>query len=168
MTTALIIRPAVAPKIYVLECDGPRQKHHVRGEGFYRLSTDNHQRCNQTFYPQDDQPYDHALRDWDEPHWEIYQNHDGSIEVHSCRPTVQEVTRGDLHGSLGSVIRIAWPCRPFLRNALRLARRLCKADPIYGCIMAEKDLIGIVAIESAIPVYKWRDAPDAPRLYKSA
>jgi hypothetical protein len=148
----IILRPTCMPLIHVLECDGPRHKDHRRGEGFYRLCTDNHQRCNETFFPQD-QPYDPALVDWSEPCWEIYQNHDGSIEVHACRPTLREIMQGDMHGTYGSVIKISWPCRPILRNALRLARRLCKADPIRGLIVSERDLVGIVVIETDIPVY---------------
>lgn len=167
MTTALILRPSSMPPVHVLECDGPRHKHYVRGEGAYRLSTDNHQRCSETFHPED-QPHDPALHDWNEPCWEIYQNHDGSIEVHACRPNMREIREGDMHGGLGSVIKIAWPCRPILRNALRLARRLCKADPKTGIFVSERDLVGIDLIESVIPVWIHRLAPSWEPIHKTA
>jgi hypothetical protein len=162
MTTALILRPADSPKLWVLEVDGPRRKYTQRGEGSYYLSTDNqpvidpvaNYMCHE---------FDPRLReDFGEPHWEIYQNNDGSVHVHACRPTDEEMIEGDLHGALGSIIKIAWPCRPILRNALRLARLLCKADPIRGLIVAERDLVGIVVIQSDIDVYMWREGATAP------
>ncbi len=161
MTTAPIIRPAESPKLWVLEVDGPRRKYCQRGEGYYYLATDNQPQCGTlTQYAEfaGALTLDPRLCEWGDPHWEIYQNHDGSIEVHACRPTTQEVTDGDLHGALGSVIKIVWPCRPILRNALRLARRLCKADPSAGILVSERDLVGIVVIETNIPVYSKRAA----------
>lgn len=155
MTTALIIRPAESPKIWVLEVDGPRQKYVQRGEGYYYLATDNQPLCDIcTQYEEfaGELTLDPRLCEWGDPHWEIYQMHDGRIEVHACRPTMDEAADGDLHGALGSVIKITWPCRPILRNALRLARRLCKADPSEGILVSERDLVGIVVIETNIPV----------------
>lgn len=165
MTTALIIRPAESPKLWVLEVDGQRQKYVQRGEGCYYLQTDNHPMVDGLTQNMEMAGYDVSdprFKTWDQPHWEIYQQLDGRIEVHACRPTDEEAAEGDLHGSLGSVIKIAWPCRPILRNALRLARRLCKADPIRGVIVAERDLVGIVVIQSDIDVYMWREGATAP------
>ena len=160
-STALIIRPPTAPEIRVLECDGPKHKYVQRGEGSYYLQTNNQPPCDDISL-RVDSFFDPRLKDWGEPHWEIYQNHDGSIEIHACRPTAQEIRKGDLHGRWGSVIKIAWPCRPIFRNALRLARRLCQVDPIRGAIISDKDLVGIVVIESEIDVYRWRDSLTAP------
>lgn len=171
MTTTIIIRPAESPKLWVLEVDGPRHKYYQRGEGYYYLATDNQPQCDSLTQFAELAGFftlDPRLCEWGDPHWEIYQKHDGSIEVHACRPTTQEVTDGDLHGALGSVIKIVWPCRPILRNALRLARRLCKADPIRGLIVAERHLVGIVVIESNIDVYMWRNGATAPTRLKSA
>lgn len=39
MTTAIIPRPSDAPKLWVLELDGHRQKYVQRGEGRYYLNT---------------------------------------------------------------------------------------------------------------------------------
>jgi hypothetical protein len=152
MTTSLILRPQTIPTVHILEVDGPRHKHYRRGEFHYYLATNNHQRVEGSFYWYD-QPAEPHLKGFDEPYWEIIQHHDGGIEVHACRPSDQEARDGELYGALGSTIKITWPCRPILRNALRLARRLCKADPIRGLLVSERDLVGIVVIETNIPVY---------------
>ncbi len=155
MTTSLILRPKENPPIRVLEVDGPRHKHsiHPDDRAYYRLQTDN----QPVIDPVSDYisyNFDPRLNeDFGEPYWKIYLHHDGRVEVHANRPTEQEIIDGDLSGALSSVIKIVWPCRPILRNALRLARRLCKADPNQGIQVTERDLVGIVVIESNIPVY---------------
>jgi len=156
MTTALILRPADSPKLWVLEVDGPRRKYVQRDEGYYYLNTNNHPMVDHLTRNMELAGHDvtdSRFKDWCEPCWEIYQMHDGRIEVHACRPSAEEAMEGDLNGELGSIIKIVWPCRPVLRNALRLARRLCKADPRVGILVSERDLVGIVVIETNIPVY---------------
>jgi hypothetical protein len=150
MSTALILRPNDAPEIHVLECDGPRQKHVQRDEGFYRLATDN-QPLIGSLISHEAPAHDPRLKDWPDATWEIVQHHDGRIEVLANRPTEEEIYDGDLHGDLGSTIKISWPCRLVLRNALRIARLLCKADTVKGIQLSERDLIGITVIETNIP-----------------
>ena len=154
-TTALILRPPTAPKLWVLEVDGPRRKYVQRGEGSYYLSTDN-QPMIPSLISHEEPAHDPRLKDWPDATWEIVQNLDGSFEVLANRPTEEEVYEGDLHGELGSTIKISWPFRFVLRNALRIARLLCKADPVKGIRLTERELVGIIVIESDIPCYLFR------------
>jgi hypothetical protein len=132
--------------------DGPRRKFVQRGEGQFYLKTDNQPPCDEISLRAHNWS-DPRIKDWCEPFWSIYQNIDGSIEIHSCRPTTEEVIEGDLLGDLGSVIKIASPSRISMRNALRLARRLCQCDPDRGITLDDDDqLVGITSIESNIPV----------------
>lgn len=153
MNSSIILRDPAAPPIHVLELDGPRQKYVQRGEGAYYLETSNLPVLISPLSLGEPATDDPRLTDWESPHWEIYQMHDGGIEIHACRPTESEIHEGDLHGALGSVIKVSWPCRPILRNALRLARRLMKADPMVGISVTRRHLVGIVVIETDIPVH---------------
>ena len=133
--TALIIRPVTAPPIHVLECDGIRRRYVQRGEGSYYLATDNHPLCNDIDGRLWDGLRSH-LRDWDQPHWELIQNHDGTVEIHACRPTLQEAMRGDLFGQWGSVIHLGkQPTSEQLRIGLHIARKLVKCNPLEGCLI---------------------------------
>ncbi len=127
MTTALILRPKENPPVRVLELDGPKKRYVQRGEGSYYLCTDN--QPLHSIMPLAEYPPDPRLTDWASPHWEIYQQHDGSIEVHACRPTEEEIMEGETHGALGSVIRLLVVSKINIRAALQLARILCKCSP---------------------------------------
>jgi hypothetical protein len=156
MSHALILRPKDTPVIRVLEVDGPRQKYHRRGEGFYYLATNNHQRVEGSFYWFDQPPEPH-LKGHDEPCWEIIQNHDRTIEIHANRPTIQEVYRGDLHGRWGSVIKLNGHGAGFfghigMRVALRIARMLCQCIPTQGITVRRHWLTPIALIETDIPI----------------
>lgn len=155
-TTALILRPPTAPKIRVLEVDGPARKYVQRGEGYYYLSTDNQPMETSLISVEIPHP-DPRFKDWPDATWEIVQYNDGRIEVLSNRPTEEEIYEGDLHGDLGSTIKVSWPCRWVMRSALRIARLLCKVDPSKGIYLTERDLIGITAIESNIPCFLDRE-----------
>jgi hypothetical protein len=154
MNTALILRPKSAPPIRVLEVDGPRRKHYERGEGSYYLATDNQPRivgldCIHIGREPDPDP---ALnQSWGEPHWAIYQRHDGTMEVHSCRPNFREIMAGDLHGKLGSVIRLRVKNKPTLRNALHVARTLLHCAPRKPVLFPEWVTLAL-EIESPVPV----------------
>jgi hypothetical protein len=153
--TAIIPRPADAPPIRVLEVDGPfyRRRPVQRGEGSYYLHTSNHPPCDDLTLGRDEFVDWKIFKDWDEPCWEIYIYDCGSVQVHASRPTPEEAADGDLHGALGSEIRLRTrPDRRDLRNALRLSRMLCKCDPVRGLDVDQDDLVGITAIYSAIPV----------------
>lgn len=151
MNTALIIRPADAPSIHVLECDGPRRKY-APTRGNYRLATDNQPPSDYSSWNAG-YPLDPRLKDWGEPHWEVYQLHDGSVEIHACRPTNQEALRGDLHGRWGSVIHLGRnPSRDQLRLGLQLARLLCKCLPTIGFCVSPNVMFHIQRIETNIPV----------------
>lgn len=158
--TAIVPRLPDAPPIRVLEVDGPsypkRTRPVERGEGCYYLSTSNHppvdelrdrNLCWEAFRDRD------RYKDWDEPCWDIYLYLNGRMEVTASRPTTEECIEGDLHGELGSMIHLRpRPGRRDLRNALRLARMLCKCDPITGIDVFMDELVGIALIESNIPV----------------
>lgn len=150
--TARILRPATAPKIHVLEVDGPRRKFSFEGEGDYRLSTDN-QPIFTSLISSETPRHDPRLKDWPDATWEIIQYHDGRVEVLANRPTEDEIHEGDLHGQLGSVIKVSWPCRFIMRKALRLARLLCVCHPTTGIHLTDRDLIGITVIQSRIPCF---------------
>lgn len=102
-------------------------------------------------------PLDPALKDWDQPHWDIYQNHDGSVEVHACRPTDAETREGDLLGALGSIITVHANSRTrtSLRTALRIARVLCNCDPAAGAILHYLDYLNVKSIETDLPLKYW-------------
>ena len=155
MSTSLIIRNPSAPSPRVLEIDGPRRRYTQRGEGSYYLSTSNTPPCDDVFlngFYQGEDPADPRLKEWGEPHWEIYQKNDGSVEVHACRPNESEIYEGDLPGALGSVIKLTSPTEWAVRNGLRLARRLLRADPEDGVVISYRELVGIITIESDLPV----------------
>jgi hypothetical protein len=95
----------------------------------------------------------HYLKDWGQPSWSIYVMHDDSIEVHADRPSHAEIVEGDLHGSLGTQMVLSSAHRPFVRNALHLARKLCTCDPINGIVIPRRILIGIKEIRTCIPIY---------------
>jgi len=153
MTTALILRPDDKPQPWVLEVDGPRRKYVQRGEGSYYLGTTNHPDCFNLQHRFDDGRRGGVLTAWDQPYWEIYQQYDGRIEVHACRPTIQEVRRGDMHGYWGSVIKLGIrPRRGVLRVALQLARVLAKCLPTVGFTIEPSVVYQILRIETLIPV----------------
>ena len=154
--TAIIPRPAHAKPIRVLEVDGPNyHKRPVqRGEGSYYLHTSNYPPCDDlTLYS--GEPLDTTrFKTWGDPHWDLYLHLTGRYEVMACRPTDAEGREGDLVGELGSEIHIRIrPDRRDLKNALRLARRLCTCDPVKGITVEEDELVGITSIISDIPVY---------------
>lgn len=152
MNTSLILRPKDAPKIHVLEVDGPRDRQtERRSQGRYRIATDNHPIIDRIGHY--DMPPDSRLKDWDQPSWEIYQLHDGSVEIHACRPTHQETMRGDLHGRWGSVIHLRKsPNRQNIRVALQLARILCRCIPTIGFTINPTVMFDVEWIETEIPV----------------
>lgn len=151
-TTALIIRPADAPSIHVLECDGPRKKFTQSRYGHYRLFTDNQPTC-ETAYCDFGYVPDSRLKNWGEPYWQIHQLHDGSVEIHACRPTHQEAMRGDLHGRWGSVIHLGHqPTRDQIRIGLQLARILCRCIPTAGFCISPKLIFFVRRIETLIPI----------------
>ena len=156
--TALIIRPADSPQIHVLEVDGLRRRYVQRGEGSYYLSTNNHPSCDELELLASDGRRG-CLKAWDQHYWEIYQKNDGSVEVHACRPTLQETIRGDLHGRWSSTITLGTVGRWPLRSALRIARMLATCNPIHGIQLAEPfEVRGIAKIETEIPViFAWED-----------
>ncbi len=152
MTTALILRPPDAPKIWVLEVDGPRHQHRLRETGYYRLATNNQPPCDFTSWNAG-YPLDPRLKDWGEPHWEVYQLHDGSVEIHACRPTHQEMLRGDLHGRWGAVIRLGNnPKRRAIRRALQIARVCCRCIPTLGFAVPGATVLDFDSIETEIPI----------------
>jgi hypothetical protein len=151
-TTALILRPADSPKLWVLEVDGPRRRFTQRGEGSYYLATCNHPICDPISSLHDYGP-DERLKDWDRPYWEIYQHLDGNIEVTANRPTIQETMRGDLHGRWGSSI-FPKPNRTSMRIALRIARRLARCNPMEGITIQWYEASHLERIETDIPVFQ--------------
>lgn len=96
-----------------------------------------------------ERPY---LKRYDEPYWEIYVDEDDTVSVVACRPSRREVKEGDLNGRHSSVIRLAEVNRPAIKNALRLARILCRCNPKIGTLIDPEMLDGIEVIESDIPV----------------
>ena len=162
-TTALIIRPSTAPKIWVLEVDGPRHKYVQRGEGSYYLETSNWPSCDELELRASDGRRG-RLRDWDQPYWEIYQQNDGNIDVHACRPTTQEVMRGDLHGRWGSVIHLGKnPTRKQLRYALGLARILGRCIPTVGIVINPAMMLFFESIDTELPVLVASSGTQFPR-----
>jgi hypothetical protein len=153
MSTAIIPRDPTTPSPRVLEIDGPRFRHLRRSERPYCLSTDN-QPClpvsDLSVFETELDP--RLCEDFGEAHWEIHQHNDGRIEIHACRPTDDEIIEGDFHGALGSVIKLTSPTRWALRNGLRLARRLLRADPKQGVVITARELIGIITVQGVIPV----------------
>jgi hypothetical protein len=151
MNTSLILRPKDAPKIHVLEVDGPRRRYALdRSEGSYRLSTDNHPIDTLDYAQQECDP---RIKHWNEPSWEIYQLHDGSVEIHANRPTRQEMMRGDLHGRWGSVIHLGKnPSRFRIRIGLQLARSLCRVLPQHGFTINKHVPLYVDSIETEIPI----------------
>jgi hypothetical protein len=150
-TTALIIRPPDAKPVRVLEVDGPRHGTHPDDRLYYRLSTSNHPPADwlaSGFYAEP--PL--YLHDWNDPYWEIYQHADGSVHVHACRPTLDETIEGDLHGSLGSVIKLRFVNRSSLKKALRIARMLCSCAPEIGIELLESEVVGLAEIETDLPL----------------
>jgi hypothetical protein len=147
-STALILHPTANPH-----------------PGSYRLNTSNwpnHGTGASDLYLTD-WPLDPAFKDWDQPHWEIYQYHDGRIIVHACRPSESEVRDGDLCGALGSIITVARPTngvRGSLRAALRIARILCQCGPSDGAILHYADILSVESIETDIPL-KYHFAAEA-------
>lgn len=93
------------------------------------------------------------LKDWGQPYWDILISPEGAVEVHACRPTEAEIYAGDLHGELGSVITPKHCDRNTIKNALRLARLLGKADPGRGLYVKAEYLLGIAKIETQIDIY---------------
>ncbi len=160
MSTALILRPATSPRIHVLEVDGRR--HNSREDGYYRLATDNHPNC----YLRDQLP-DPRLKDWEQPHWEILQHHNGRVEITSNRPTIQEVMRGDLHGRWGSSI-FPKSHRFAFKIALRIARRLCRCNPIEGITLQWHEAAHLWKIQTDIPVYQTNPSGHSITVPKSA
>jgi len=152
MNTSLILRPKDAPKIHVLEVDGPRRRYATNSSSLCdHVQTDNHPIC--TDWPWATPQPDPRLKHWDEPHWEIYQYKDGSVQIHACRPTRQEMMRGDLHGRWGSVIALGQhPTRYQIRLALQLARLLCRCIPTIGFWINPSVMFHIRSIETEIPV----------------
>lgn len=93
------------------------------------------------------------LKDWGQPYWDILISPEGAVEIHACRPTEAEICAGDLHGELGSVIIPKRCDRNTVKNALRLARLLCKADPGRGLYVKAEYLHGIAEIDTQIDIY---------------
>jgi hypothetical protein len=93
------------------------------------------------------------LKAWGEPTWEIYVDHDGNVEVWACRPTYAEVCEGDLLGNLGSIIKVPVVNRTAIKNALSIARVLCKCHPDDGAFIKAERLYGIGHIQSEITIY---------------
>jgi hypothetical protein len=152
MTTALILRDPKTPPVHVLEEDGTTWKHRLRYAGSYYLTTSNSPSCDD-FELKDSNGRRGCLRDWCQPHWEIYQMPDGDVKVHACRPTYQEVIRGELFGRWGSVINLGkQPTRESLRLALHLARLLCRCIPTEGISIAWDSLLFFGPIETEIPI----------------
>lgn len=151
-STALILRPENQPPIHVLEVDGPRHKHPRQS---HPICTSNWPRISyiNLFNLDLDPTPDPVLADWDEPYWEIYQHRDGAIVIHANRPTEDEVIEGDLQGALGSVIKIERPTREIFRRAMRIARRLLRADPDSAFFIRQPEIAGIHSIETDLPVY---------------
>lgn len=149
---SIIVRPCDSPPVRVLEVDGPPRKYVQRGEGAYYLHTSNWPICG-TFPGERHSAPDARLKDWDRPYWEVYQHNDGSIEIASCRPTIQEVIRGDLHGKWGSLI-YPKPNRTGFRIALRIARRLCQCNPMEGITIQWYEAAHLWRIETDLPVFQ--------------
>jgi hypothetical protein len=161
MTTAIIPRPPEKPPIRVLECDGPRHKHFNLGEGYYYLATDNQPRIvglDCIHIGRDPDPDPALNQSWDEPHWEIYQLHEGTIEVHACRPSFREIMDGDLHGRIGSVIRLRVNNKPTMRNALHVARTLLHCDPRKPVLFPEWVTLAL-DIEAPVPIITYNFQP---------
>jgi hypothetical protein len=152
MNTALIIRPKDAPKIHVLEVDGPRRRYATNSSSLCdHVQTNNQPIC--TDWPWATPQPDPRLKHWDEPHWEIYQYKDGSVQIHACRPTRQEMMRGDLHGRWGSVIHLRKnPRRPSIQIGLSLARMLCKCLPNVALHICDHVALHVDSIETEIPL----------------
>jgi hypothetical protein len=142
------IKPSVEwpSPVRVLEVDGPKQPYVQRGEGAYYLLTNNRPLL-------DGSDLDERLKDWEEPHWEIIQNHDGTIEIHACRPTEAEVRDGDLLGDQGSVIHLHQGTRYSIAIGRRLARKLCRIWPShYNLFISLETMFFIRKIETNLPV----------------
>lgn len=152
MTTALILRPKDAPKIHVLEVDGPRRRYATAASCLCdHIQTDNYPIC--TDWPWATPQPDCRLKDWSEPHWKIFQYKDGSVEIHAHRPTHQETMRGDLHGRWGSVIHLGVkPRRIDIRIGLQLARVLCRCIPTIGFSIPIRVALQVDYIETDIPI----------------
>lgn len=148
---AIIIRPSDSPPVRVLEVDGPRHKYFRRDEGCYYLQTSNMPVCCQITNPSGDP--DVRLKPWGAPFWGIVQRHDGSIYISAGRPTHQEAMRGDLHGRWGSLI---YPktSRTAFAIALRIARRLCKCNPMEGITLHWYEAAHLWRIETDLPVFQ--------------
>jgi hypothetical protein len=152
MSTALISRPQTAPPIRVLEVDGPRQKYCQRGDGHYYLTTDNQPMMPSLLSLEEPAPDPRLTGDWQEG-WEIAMHHDGRVEIYANRPNLDEVSEGDLHGLLGSIITLPHVSRHSLKLALRVARKLCRCDPQKGIRITFGEYAAIGQIHSNIPVY---------------
>lgn len=152
MNTSLILRPKDAPKIHVLEVDGPRRRYATSCSSLCdHIQTDNQPIC--TDWPWADPQPDSRLKNWGEPHWEIYHYKDGSVQIHACRPTRQEMMRGDLHGRWGSVIHLGKnPHRPAIRIGLSVARLLSKCLPDVPLRLCDHVALHVVSIETQIPI----------------
>lgn len=119
----------------------------------YKSYTSNAPECSFGLYVEpDDRP---ELKGWGQPHWEIYVDDQGNTEVWACRPTEKEIRDGDLHGKLGSIIKLQFVNRATIKNALSIARSLCLCTGQGAFIKAER-LIGIAQIETDIPLYSCR------------
>jgi hypothetical protein len=156
--TALIPRNPKYPPIHVLECDGPRYSrltHPVqRGEGNYYLTTSNGPPCDEIISRSMwIESYRGKWKDWGTPCWDLYLYTDGRVEVTASRPTEDEAADGDLLGELGSIIRLCQrPGRLEIRNALRIARKLCNCDADDGIYVTRAEILGIAAIETVLNV----------------
>ena len=148
--TTLIVRPPDCKLVRVLEADGPRIKGVQRGEGCYYLETSNAPRCDAISLVAPES--DFFLKDWGDPHWEIYQMNDGIVHMHACRPTEAEVIAGETLGDLGSVIVLRVIYRHSIADARWLARKLCNCDPVKGITIHPLVLTGIARIETDIPI----------------
>lgn len=90
------------------------------------------------------------LRDWDKPSWEIYRWHGGHVIVAANRPCKRELCEGERNGRWGSFIRLAVVSRHSMRNALRIARRLCKTPVRRTAVIPLEWLVGIAEIQTNI------------------
>jgi hypothetical protein len=94
-----------------------------------------------------------ALKDWDEPNWCISAYPGGHVIVTANRPSQQEIRDGELTGRWGSFIRLAQVNRASVRNALRIARRLCKEPARQHIILPQEWFVGIAEILTDLKVY---------------
>ena len=162
MNYSLMIRPKESPPVRVLEVDGPKRKYVQRGEGYYYLATDNLPISQEYMRFGCNEP-DERLVDWDEPHWEIYKNHDGSVEIHACRPTYEEICSGDTLGEFGSIIRLRFAARHTVNFGRWVARLPTKCDPCKGILIPEFVMCCFTGIESDIPIYTTNENPPFQR-----